>query len=206
MKGGAGWGIISRTKPHSAKDLSRIVASFGGQRIMLLGDVMVDEYFYGDADRVSPEAPVPVVQERSRKHRARRRRQRGSGAWRRRGDCAYVAVCTRTCRGGCCSSFFRVWDSGGGRVDTAGILRCKDRPTTSKIRIVGLAQHRHPQQMLRLDQETTTPLSAEQEDHLIAYIRRELPACAGRGAGRLQQRTPHAAAVPGGNCHRAAEP
>ncbi|HEY4329027.1 MAG TPA: D-glycero-beta-D-manno-heptose 1-phosphate adenylyltransferase, partial [Phycisphaerae bacterium] len=62
-------------------------------------------------------------------------------------------------------------------VSTEGILRCHDRPTTAKIRLVGLAQHRHPQQMLRLDQEVTSPLTREQQAKLMDYIRRELPTC-----------------------------
>src|SRR5947207_10446045 len=55
------------------ESLIEIVDSFGkprAPRIMLVGDVMVDEYIYGDAERLSPEAPVPVVQERYREQRA----------------------------------------------------------------------------------------------------------------------------------------
>ena len=165
--------------PNNAKDLSRIVESFGGQRIMLLGDVMVDEYIYGDADRLSPEAPVPVVQERSREHRTGGAGNVAAGLAALGATVVCVAVCGDDGQGKLLLELFaRMGAESGGRVDTAGILRCKDRPTTSKIRIVGLAQHRHPQQMLRLDQETTTPLSAEQENELITTIRRELPACA----------------------------
>src|SRR3954454_3955547 len=59
--------------PTSAESLLTIVERFGktpAPRIMLLGDLMVDEYIYGDAERLSPEAPVPVVQERYREQRA----------------------------------------------------------------------------------------------------------------------------------------
>ena len=55
----------------SVEPLLAIVERFGKPRarIMLLGDVMVDEYIYGDAERRSPEAPVPVLQERYREQR-----------------------------------------------------------------------------------------------------------------------------------------
>src|SRR5712671_6475222 len=57
----------------SAESLLAIVERFGKPpvpRIMLVGDIMVDEYIYGDAERLSPEAPVPVIQERYREQRA----------------------------------------------------------------------------------------------------------------------------------------
>src|ERR1051325_9887830 len=54
----------------STQNLMNLVERFGRPRIMLVGDVMIDEYIYGDAERLSPEAPVPVVQERYREQRA----------------------------------------------------------------------------------------------------------------------------------------
>ena len=51
---------------------------------------------------------------------------------------------------------------------------------------MGLAQHRHPQQMMRLDHEQTGALSAEQEEKLMGYIRAEMPGCGGVSGG-LQQ-------------------
>src|SRR3954469_5175672 len=53
-----------------SESLITLVERFGTPRIMLIGDVMVDEYIYGDAERLSPEAPVPLVQERYREQRA----------------------------------------------------------------------------------------------------------------------------------------
>ena len=41
--------------------LEKLVASFGQLRLLVVGDVMLDEYLWGDVERVSPEAPVPVV-------------------------------------------------------------------------------------------------------------------------------------------------
>src|SRR3972149_3569929 len=46
----------------SKEKLQRIVSRMGGHRIMVLGDVMLDEYIWGNVSRISPEAPVPVVQ------------------------------------------------------------------------------------------------------------------------------------------------
>ncbi len=150
---------------------------------MLLGDVMVDEYIYGDAERLSPEAPVPVVQERYREQRAGGAGNVAAGLATLGAKVVVVSVCGDDFQGRLLTELFQkmggTGNGGGvGGVQTDGILRCADRPTTAKTRLIGLAQHRHPQQMLRLDQEVTTPLSAEQQAQLLAYIKRELPSCA----------------------------
>ena len=162
--------------PTTPEALLEIVERFGRPRVMLVGDVMVDEYIYGDAERLSPEAPVPVVKERYRE-------QRAGGAGNVAAGLATLGaevLCVSVCGGG--------WADLQGRlllelfakmgVNTEGIVRCEDRPTTSKTRLVGLAQHRHPQQMLRLDQEVTTPLTAAQQSQVLAYVKKELPGCA----------------------------
>ncbi len=140
---------------------------------MLIGDVMVDEYIYGDAERLSPEAPVPVVQERYREQRAGGAGNVAAGLAALGAHVLCVSACGEDAQGRLLLSLFEKMG-----VNTAGVLRCPDRPTTAKIRLVGLAQHRHPQQMLRLDQEITTPLSSAQSAHLLEYVNRELPNCA----------------------------
>lgn len=158
---------------HSASELAGIVERCGRPRIMLVGDVMVDEYIYGDAERLSPEAPVPVLQERYREQRTGGAGNVAAGLAALGAEVLCVSVCGDDAQGRLLLELF-----GKMGVRTEGILKCGERPTTSKLRLVGLAQHRHPQQMLRLDQEATTPLSAEQQATLLAYVKRELPACA----------------------------
>ncbi|HUO06905.1 MAG TPA: D-glycero-beta-D-manno-heptose 1-phosphate adenylyltransferase [Phycisphaerae bacterium] len=158
------------TLPH---DLIALVEKFARPRIMLVGDVMLDEYIYGDAERLSPEAPVPVVQEKYREQRAGGAGNVATGLATLGAEVLCVSVCGDDFQGRLLRDLFATI-----KVNTNGLLACKDRPTTSKTRLVGLAQHRHPQQMLRLDQETTTGVTPEQEELLLAYIRRELPTCA----------------------------
>ncbi len=52
-----------------AQDLSHWVRSFCGRRVLLVGDLILDRYLYGDAERISPEAPVPVYRCNSRFYR-----------------------------------------------------------------------------------------------------------------------------------------
>ncbi len=161
--------------PTSTDTLISLVEKFGRPtppRVMLVGDVMVDEYIYGDAERLSPEAPVPVVTERYREQRAGGAGNVAAGLATLGANVLCVSVCGDDLQGRQLLDLFAKMG-----VNTDGILRCPDRPTTAKIRLVGLAQHRHPQQMLRLDQEVTRPLTPEQQTKLLDFVRRELPTC-----------------------------
>jgi D-beta-D-heptose 7-phosphate kinase/D-beta-D-heptose 1-phosphate adenosyltransferase len=166
--------------PTTPPSLITLVEKFARPRIMLVGDIMVDEYIYGDAERLSPEAPVPVVQERYREQRAGGAGNVATALATLGAQVLVVSICGNDFQGKLLLELFRKMSNGGGgsgAVNTDGILQSPDRPTTSKTRLVGLAQHRHPQQMLRLDQETTTAVSPEQEAQLLAYVQKELPTC-----------------------------
>jgi D-beta-D-heptose 7-phosphate kinase / D-beta-D-heptose 1-phosphate adenosyltransferase len=140
-----------------------------GRRVLLVGDFMLDRYIFGDADRISPEAPVPVL-------RVIDRQDRVGGA----GSVAMnIAALGAKCV--CCGVVGK--DTFGDRVvqtlaeagcDTDGLARVNDRPTITKTRLVGLAEHRHRQQILRVDDELVQPLSAEDERQLLACVEAHL--------------------------------
>ena len=153
-------------------DLSQLVRSFAGRRILLVGDLILDRYTYGDAERISPEAPVPVL-------RVVERREAVGGS-------ANVAACLRAlgCRTVCCGVVGQ--DRHGETlidlledidVDTAGVVRLSDRPTTTKTRLVGLAQHRHRQQLLRVDEEEIGALPAKTATSLAKKAAQLVAAC-----------------------------
>ncbi|HNQ23551.1 MAG TPA: bifunctional heptose 7-phosphate kinase/heptose 1-phosphate adenyltransferase [Phycisphaerae bacterium] len=143
--------------------LTRLVESFAGRSVLLVGDLILDRYVYGDAERISPEAPVPVL-------RVVEQREAVGGS-------ANVAACLRAlgCRVFCCGMAGR--DRHGEHllallheigVETTPVVRPSDRPTTTKTRLVGLAQHRHRQQLLRVDEEDARPLSPEEAKQIQA--------------------------------------
>ncbi|MHC4697598.1 MAG: PfkB family carbohydrate kinase, partial [Planctomycetota bacterium] len=152
-----------------AHDLTHWVRSSRTRRVLLVGDLILDRYLYGDAERISPEAPVPVL-------RTVEKREAVGGS-------ANVAACLAAleCRVTCCGT---VGDDAHGRtlsgllnelgIDTTGVMALSDRPTTTKTRLVGLAQHRHRQQLLRVDQEDAGPLPASTADQLIERARKLL--------------------------------
>lgn len=145
--------------PH---ELDQWVRQASGRRILLVGDLILDRYVYGDAERISPEAPVPVL-------RAVETREAVGGS-------ANVAACLAAlgCEVVCCGVVGRDRHGetlrsllGALGVDTSGVLPLADRKTTTKTRLVGLAQHRHRQQLMRLDEEETGPLSGTASDELL---------------------------------------
>jgi D-beta-D-heptose 7-phosphate kinase/D-beta-D-heptose 1-phosphate adenosyltransferase len=144
------------TKVLTASRLKKIIAGFKKSSILVVGDCMVDKYIWGDVRRISPEAPVPVVQVENQTSRL-------GGA---------ANVIQNLCTLGIASSILSVC---GNDDDGSQLLnRLKDsnccidgmyvsnaRPTTVKTRIIA-----RNQQMVRVDQETTIPLTAEESDYL----------------------------------------
>ncbi|NLX13840.1 MAG: D-glycero-beta-D-manno-heptose 1-phosphate adenylyltransferase [Phycisphaerales bacterium] len=153
--------------------LIELMEKCGGQRILLVGDLILDRYVYGDAERISPEAPVAVLRKKHEEHRV--------------GGAGNVAanLCALNIAVHCCGAVGA--DDAGSRlrallqsqgIDTRGLLSLTDRPTTTKTRFIGLAQHRHRQQLIRVDEETTSPLDPPDTDRLAKII---LQAIAGVG-------------------------
>ncbi len=151
-------------------DLIPQVQALGAGSVLLVGDLILDRYLYGDAERISPEAPVPILRVVSSTDAL--------------GGSTNVAACLRALDTEvfCCGVIGE--DRHGARLlelleelgaGCEGVVRCPGRPTTTKTRLVGLAQHRHRQQLMRLDEETTAALSDAEMLHLRAHIESALP-------------------------------
>jgi D-beta-D-heptose 7-phosphate kinase/D-beta-D-heptose 1-phosphate adenosyltransferase len=141
--------------------------SLGRPRIVVVGDLILDRYIWGYAERISQEAPVPLLRADQREHRL--------------GGAASVATMLRALDaqvrliGGVGhdpeASLVREMLREHG-IDNRWVVSLDDRPTTLKERYIGRAQDRHPQQMIRVDYETRDPIPAMVEARLHA----ELPA------------------------------
>ncbi len=148
------------------QELIQKLERFGHPRVLLVGDFILDRYVYGDVERINPEAPVPVL-------RVVREESRVGGA----GNVAAAAAAlgaTADCVGAIGSDphgdeLKAMLDKIG--ADTSAMVRLADRPTALKTRYVGLAQHRHAQQMLRVDQEQTQAISPQAQEPLLAAVR-----------------------------------
>lgn len=143
-----------------ARRLAALVDRFARLRLLVVGDVMLDEYLWGEVDRVSPEAPVPVV------HVRRESMALGGAGNVVRNVVAMGAQC-RLCT-------VVGEDAAGDRVvdllkdlgvDPSGVVRDPERPTTRKTRVEARSQ-----QMLRFDRETDEPLSRTTTRRVLAAL------------------------------------
>lgn len=147
------------------KELVKTVKSMEGLGVMVVGDIMLDIFVYGDVDRISPESPVPVL------NISREARMMG-GAGNVVSNLGTLDVT---------SYVFAVVgnDNEGQQVcalaqqagaDISGIVTDASRPTSVKTRYIARAQH-----LLRTDSEKTHALSADQESALIDAVTKTLP-------------------------------
>ena len=157
-------------KPLRAERAAALLKRARGQRILVVGDVMLDEFVWGRVSRISPEAPVPVVEVSHQTFHL--------------GGAANVAANIRALGGGATVAGVVGQDPAGARVreelSEAGIetsLAASDsgRPTTLKTRIIA-----HSQQVVRADRERSDDIPEALEDDLLARVRKALP-----GAGAV---------------------
>jgi len=120
---------------------------------MIVGDVMVDSYLWGVVDRISPEAPVPVVDVNHREERLGGAANVALNIKALGAETVLCSVIGTELKG---DMFMKIMEEEG--LSTAGIYRSKDRITTTKFRIIG-----NNSQLLRVDEEVTHDLQAEDE-------------------------------------------
>ncbi len=141
--------------------LKRLIKKLRGRRVLVLGDLMLDKYIWGGVTRISPEAPVPVVD-------VQRSTQALGGAGNGERNLASL--------GGSPVLVGLVGDDPEGAwikrhaAETRGILVEDGRPTTVKTRIIA-----HHQQVVRVDQERRKPVPPEIEARITAFIRKDEP-------------------------------
>ncbi|MGH7739978.1 MAG: D-glycero-beta-D-manno-heptose-7-phosphate kinase [bacterium] len=147
--------LLSKVDPSELLDL---IGSLQKKKVVVIGDVMLDVYMKGSVARISPEAPIPVVEINTKDRKMP-------------GGAANVA-CNITALGGE-SAIIGVMgrDIAGKeliqqlkrrRVNTSGLLALADRPTTEKTRVIA-----NTQQVVRIDREVKAPLDARQQDQVI---------------------------------------
>ncbi|MHC4791591.1 MAG: bifunctional heptose 7-phosphate kinase/heptose 1-phosphate adenyltransferase, partial [Planctomycetota bacterium] len=142
--------------------LLKTVTNLGSPKILVVGDFMLDVYIHGDALRISPEAPVPVLKVTKTDYTF-------GGAGAVTADLAALGA-VPSCLGVIGNDdngkkLKKILTNSG--AETGGLLTIKNRQTICKRRLIGLAQHRHPQQLIRIDEESTEPLSNEQYEKIL---------------------------------------
>lgn len=153
-------------KPPSPATARRLLSSMRGKRVLVVGDVMLDEFVWGKVARISPEAPVPVVEvTRESCHL---------------GGACNVASNVRDLEGRPLVVGIVGRDAAAAKVRQAladsgiedGLVEDAARPTTVKTRIIA-----HHQQVVRADREQADDISGPLQDAVLARIRSALPDC-----------------------------
>ena len=156
----------------NAASLPLVLDRMAGRRILIVGDLCLDRYTWGDAERVSPEAPVLVLRVDEQENRlggaaSVAHLARGLGA-----EVSLASVVGSDAEGRLIAKL--LLSSGihhsALRIDPA-------RPTTLKERLVGRAGQRHAHQMLRVDRERRDLLDRDVEARLISATLAQLKDC-----------------------------
>jgi rfaE bifunctional protein kinase chain/domain len=145
-------------------NISSGISRFSEKRVLVIGDVMMDAYCWGKVERISPEAPVPVVNVHQ---------------WDRRlGGAANVAL-NAVALGAAVSVCSILGDDSQGKqmldlltkenIATRSIVLSKDRPTTVKTRVIAGGHH-----IVRIDEEVTFPLHQQEESQMLDALRIEM--------------------------------
>jgi len=151
------------------EDFKKLFASFSSLKVGVIGDVMLDTYMWGQVDRISPEAPVPVV---TLHHKEYRIGGAGNVALNCKSLGAQVSVLSVTGDDEHGLLLRELFESSN--IDISWLLKSADRITTNKTRVIS-----RNQQMMRLDEEMTADLNKKDEKALLekvqAYISASCP-------------------------------
>ncbi|MFN0050701.1 MAG: D-glycero-beta-D-manno-heptose 1-phosphate adenylyltransferase [Planctomycetales bacterium] len=150
--------------------LSDILRRLGHPRILVLGDAILDRYIWGNAERVSQEAPVILLRA---DHDETRLGGAANVANMLRGLETAVTLATVVGQDLFGETVRQELDRQG--VDSSLVFTDPQRPTTVKERFMGRAQNRHPHQMLRVDREVREPLSAELSARFLPRLLAAIP-------------------------------
>ncbi len=151
------------------ENLLQTVMNLGSPKVLVVGDFMLDVYIYGDALRISPEAPVPVLKVTKNQYRC-------GGAGSVAADIAALGG-TPFCLGVIGEDLNseilkqKLTEIGA---DITGLIKAANHSTISKQRLIGLAQHLHRQQLIRMDYEPTEPLADEVNEAILQTYKDKL--------------------------------
>ncbi|MFL5728138.1 MAG: bifunctional heptose 7-phosphate kinase/heptose 1-phosphate adenyltransferase [Cytophagaceae bacterium] len=159
--------MSGKTKIKQFSSIEEIFQAFSKLRVLIIGDVMIDSYLWGKVERISPEAPVPIVHVQKREMRL--------------GGAANVALNVQSMGATpvLCSVIGDDMDGDNfisllekGKLPKEGIVRSSGRITTIKHRVISGAHH-----MLRVDQEIDSEISSKENSLLFERAKKLIPSC-----------------------------
>jgi len=150
--------------------LLQLLPKLAGKRVLVVGDIFLDEYITGQATRLSREAPIPVLEFAGRRYVPGGAANPSNNVVALGGMAYQVGVIGDDEAGQ--TLLARLREAG---IDTAAVVTDPSRPTTTKTRIVAQGSLRFPQQLARIDHLARRPVAGEVERAIVAHLEALVP-------------------------------
>lgn len=155
----------------SLEKLKSLIQKLDEAKILVVGDLALDEMVYGDTERISREAPVLILQHTVTKHILGGASNAAHNVSKiNNGKVSVVGVIGEDYQAEDLKNAFKV-----AGIDCANLIVDKDRKTITKTRISGSCSHSITQQIVRIDRQTNSPISIETETKIIEKIEKMIP-------------------------------
>ena len=151
-------------KPDNLKE---ILDNFSKLRIVVLGDIILDEYLWGKVQRISPEAPVPILEIAREDHRLGGAANAALNLAAMGANVELVGVCGKDSQAVIVRKLMKQK-----KMPTNGIFTDVERPTTLKTRIGAASQ-----QIVRMDRELCSEIRCDLREDIEDYLERLMPTC-----------------------------
>ena len=156
---------LNNSQYENGVNLQTVLDRLDGKHVVIIGDIILDEYFWGDVNRISPEAPVPVLEMAAETSRFGGAANVAQNIINLGGQVDLIGVVGKDENG---KKLIRMLGEGG--INTEGICVDSSRPTSTKTRVIaraaGTSTSTH-QQLLRIDRECKAPVTAEISERLL---------------------------------------
>ena len=156
--------VFSSEGRLTREHLEALFGKMAERRIVVLGDAMLDIYLSGDAERISPEAPVPVVVVHTRRYSLGGAANVAANVASIGAECRLVAVIGDDARGDSLRA-----ELAQNRLIDSHVVVAAARPTTSKTRVTARGQ-----QVVRIDEEVEDPITTRTEEQLATELQRSM--------------------------------
>lgn len=143
-----------------SNSISAVFNAFANHKVLVIGDVMIDSYLMGKVERISPEAPVPIISMTEQENRLGGAANVALNIQALGAEPILCAVIGNDDKAGLLKCLLEEKN-----ITSEGILNDPDRITTVKTRIISGRQH-----LMRVDRETDKPLSMKTEQQFIQHI------------------------------------
>ena len=151
--------------------LRDLIKKLEKMKVLVIGDLALDEMVYGDTERISREAPVLILQHTHTKHILGGASNAAHNVSKiNNGKVAVIGVIGDDYQA---NDLIKAFENAN--IDCSSLIKDKTRKTITKTRISGSCSHSITQQIVRIDRQTNEPLSIETEDKLVKEITKRMP-------------------------------